>query len=637
MDFNKIKNTIRLLKLAGRDGIDPKSIKDISESELSLTQEIVDNIPYELKIFIENKVHVMDFENNKLVLKPVKIETEDKSPPSLNKIKDYDKDGGDAKKVNKKMIDNDLNESDAENAVEYSKGGFSDEDKEEYLGLNNVKDVEVKVPRSIISDINNTIKDIQSSIADYDEKGYNDGAGANSNKNKAIEALEQIKTNLKSRDYEGFKEAQQFFLTLMSPITDLFPPTIVNFLANGEDVSVVGSNTYSEVKPHETKLKEHNIDPASSSEEDKVIKTTYQIASPESVEQGDYEDTGWEDEEGESMVPDQYDREEGITAVDKAVEFLRHRGAAHASQEPYTGGGNLWFSDDGDTDFRTGNTKTLSYHLSGFSEEEMQEIYNRVRGKGRGLRESTNSLQQYTSLNNVYENGNTEIWYMKAENFRDGTMGYKFLRKINKLPDPNNLDRTHILLGKISETNPDSIMHMMQGEMWSPNGEARSLIRAKGLRHTSMTVGDIIVIAGKALMVDDYGFKELHPSNDTIGESFMFINKDRFDGFFMKEILPEIISETDKESITETYNDIVKSYVNTFKLPKKALYWSVPENVFEGKELNKRERKSLQEYLQESKKKRKKTFKDPCQKGYEMYGTKKNEKGQQVPNCGEKR
>lgn len=33
----------------------------------------------------------------------------------------------------------------------------------------------------------------------------------------------------------------------------------------------------------------------------------------------------------------------------------------------------------------------------------------------------------------------------------------------------------------------------MQGEIWSPNGEANELIRSKGLFHTSMSVGDCAV------------------------------------------------------------------------------------------------------------------------------------------------
>lgn len=38
----------------------------------------------------------------------------------------------------------------------------------------------------------------------------------------------------------------------------------------------------------------------------------------------------------------------------------------------------------------------------------------------------------------------------------------------------------------------EQIFELMQGETWSPEGEARSLIEAVGLRHTSMSVGDCI-------------------------------------------------------------------------------------------------------------------------------------------------
>ena len=33
----------------------------------------------------------------------------------------------------------------------------------------------------------------------------------------------------------------------------------------------------------------------------------------------------------------------------------------------------------------------------------------------------------------------------------------------------------------------------MQGEDWSPTGEARELIATKDVRHTSMSVGDIVI------------------------------------------------------------------------------------------------------------------------------------------------
>jgi len=50
----------------------------------------------------------------------------------------------------------------------------------------------------------------------------------------------------------------------------------------------------------------------------------------------------------------------------------------------------------------------------------------------------------------------------------------------------------------------------MQGMNWSPYGEARELIRSKGLKHTSMSVGDVIKDpTGAYWRVEDLGFKQL--------------------------------------------------------------------------------------------------------------------------------
>ena len=88
--------------------------------------------------------------------------------------------------------------------------------------------------------------------------------------------------------------------------------------------------------------------------------------------------------------------------------------------------------------------------------------------------------------------GKTEIWFTKPEftrKFRDGSEG-------EDLPRASHLELTHILLGSIAETDLDNIYEHMQAEHWSPNGEAKNLIREKGLNHTSMSVGDTIVKNG---------------------------------------------------------------------------------------------------------------------------------------------
>lgn len=55
-----------------------------------------------------------------------------------------------------------------------------------------------------------------------------------------------------------------------------------------------------------------------------------------------------------------------------------------------------------------------------------------------------------------------------------------------------NYTITHCYLGSLYAKDLEEVFVVMQGERWSPNGEARELIKAAGLQHTSMSVGDII-------------------------------------------------------------------------------------------------------------------------------------------------
>lgn len=117
---------------------------------------------------------------------------------------------------------------------------------------------------------------------------------------------------------------------------------------------------------------------------------------------------------------------------------------------------------------------------------------------------------QYSSLNDAaavasryadLSPGGTEVWYARPESFRAGVTG--------ELDIGPTLPQTHILLGKVAETDPESLYMALQGEVWSPRGEARSLIMSKGLAHTSMSMGDVLVIGGQLYMVDSFGFKRV--------------------------------------------------------------------------------------------------------------------------------
>ena len=54
------------------------------------------------------------------------------------------------------------------------------------------------------------------------------------------------------------------------------------------------------------------------------------------------------------------------------------------------------------------------------------------------------------------------------------------------------LQSTHAPLCGIEADSLDDAWRQMQGENWSPNGEARLLLQRLGLSHTSMSVGDVV-------------------------------------------------------------------------------------------------------------------------------------------------
>jgi len=107
------------------------------------------------------------------------------------------------------------------------------------------------------------------------------------------------------------------------------------------------------------------------------IRISYSTYTEESIEAGDAADHGWIDEEGVEMDPDEWDLEEGTTAAQKAAKFINDAGAYHASSSHFHPG--IWYTDDPQvTDYGTGETEERSYHLSGFTPEEEQFIFNEV-------------------------------------------------------------------------------------------------------------------------------------------------------------------------------------------------------------------------------------------------------------------
>ncbi|ENV5902190.1 hypothetical protein ACFKA9_002695 [Vibrio parahaemolyticus] len=90
-------------------------------------------------------------------------------------------------------------------------------------------------------------------------------------------------------------------------------------------------------------------------------------------------------------------------------------------------------------------------------------------------------------------------------------MGLDFVKKHHSLPDTEELLKTHYgLLCEIqTQIAVEGLFCSFQGESYSPEGEAAPFIKAQGLFHTSMSVGDIIKYGDTYYFVDSYGMTEM--------------------------------------------------------------------------------------------------------------------------------
>ncbi len=93
-----------------------------------------------------------------------------------------------------------------------------------------------------------------------------------------------------------------------------------------------------------------------------IIKTTYDIVTPESAEDGDTAENGWIDEDGAPH------------SVQSAIALLV--GCEPSSSHFYSA---AWYTRHAySEDLRTGAVESRSYHLSGFSDLELRAIWTAV-------------------------------------------------------------------------------------------------------------------------------------------------------------------------------------------------------------------------------------------------------------------
>jgi hypothetical protein len=89
----------------------------------------------------------------------------------------------------------------------------------------------VAVPSDVMKHLDKRIAELKAAIEKYDEKGYDD----KSVKSTAVDCLEKIKKHLEAGNVEEYRMAQVYYGTLMSPLMDMLPTQVINFLHSARE------------------------------------------------------------------------------------------------------------------------------------------------------------------------------------------------------------------------------------------------------------------------------------------------------------------------------------------------------------------------------------------------------------------
>lgn len=82
---------------------------------------------------------------------------------------------------------------------------------------------------------------------------------------------------------------------------------------------------------------------------------------------------------------------------------------------------------------------------------------------------------------------------------------------------------THRHLMAVEANCKGDVFLQMQGETWSPNGEARPLLKERHLSHTSLSIGDVIRDeAGRTWVCDRVGWRKV-PGQEVAGDSVFYM------------------------------------------------------------------------------------------------------------------
>jgi hypothetical protein len=109
------------------------------------------------------------------------------------------------------------------------------------------------------------------------------------------------------------------------------------------------------------------------------------------------------------------------------------------------------------------------------------------------------------------ETGPVAVWYMKPSCFRDFILGSQGCKDMNiPLPDPKDLSKTHALIGRFEGvTSPDDLFAATNAPDADPIEGFDAAVKKADVWHTSLSIGDVVVMDGKTFMCDMLGWLNL--------------------------------------------------------------------------------------------------------------------------------
>lgn len=185
---------------------------------------------------------------------------------------------------------------------------------------------------------------------------------------------------------------------------------------------------------------------------------------------------------------------------------------AWVQQKPLDGG---WVTNDGTTLSTTGMggaiaakwvngkpyvgtvygnaTQTLANYIRKALKSQGMTTIGKMDGKGTVLSENV-----YRTIHDAaipdFAPGTSEVWFAKPG-----------AGKASR----SRLCETHVKVGSVKCASPERLFVLLQQHKWSPGGEARDMLESMGVKHQSLSVGDVLVVNNRHLLVSDRGFVRL--------------------------------------------------------------------------------------------------------------------------------